>query len=373
MTWRARVELSRSALQHNHAVAQQISGCKTLSVIKADAYGHGMLEVAEALQAYTDGFAVACLDEALALRRRCATLPILVLQGLYTHEFSRLPDAIGAQLWLVVHNADLYKHLLTHLPDDAELVVWLKVNTGMNRLGVDAESLAEYVARLRQHPGVRDVVLMSHLASADEHNSLLTKRQIRHFSGLTFHGSRSLANSAGIMAWSPRIDLSHDAWARPGIMLYGISPFGIRALQADKLQAVMRLVARVMDVRPVPNGASVGYGEQWRANSHSHIAHVSIGYGDGYPRYFAQTPSVTLIANDGQHWSCPLAGRVSMDMLAIELPAKLVEQYAASDLIGAEVELWGPHNPIETVAACANTIAYELTCRLTPRLPRVWL
>ncbi|MEM6581467.1 MAG: alanine racemase [Pseudomonadota bacterium] len=351
----ARIDLQ--ALRHNLAHAKSLAaGTSVIAVVKANAYGHGAATIAKALAPLTDALAVACTEEALALREAGIESPLLLLQGVF--EPSEIPMASDLNLWIMVNTQE---HLgwLESANVAKPIRCWLKIDTGMHRLGVRPTHAAEFYQRLRQTPCVDpNIVLATHFACADDLASDLTSEQIAVFEHAVegLEGARSLANSAGILAWPT----SHGDWIRPGYMLYGNSPMHQAHPNTDALKPVMTLVSSVTALRDVARGRSVGYGAIWRAQRPSRIATVTIGYGDGYPRL---APAGTPVLIKGQRAS--LAGRVSMDMITVDVTD--IPDVA----IGDEVILWGEGLPVDEVATHAGTIGYELTTRMPARTPRV--
>lgn len=351
----ARLDLGalRHNLQHARALAP---GCRVMCVVKANAYGHGAVQVSEALAPLSDALAVACIEEALELREAGIVAPILLLEGFF--EAAELPLAAAHNFWVMIDNLQQLAWLeAARLA--APVTCWLKVDTGMHRLGVPLSQAAEVHNRLlRCANRSGELVTCTHFASADDMTSNQTVEQLERFESVTasLPGPRSAANSAGLLAW-PR---SHYDWVRPGYMLYGNSPFAMPHPNAEALRPVMTLCAAVISLRDVAAGESVGYSALWTARRPSRIATVSIGYGDGYPR-MARNGTPVLIR--GQR--APLAGRVSMDMITVDV----------TDLdnvqIGDEVVLWGNGLPAGEVASHADTIGYELTTRMPMRTPRV--
>ena len=340
---RARIDLA--ALRHNYRLARTRHGGRTLAVIKADAYGHGAVCCAQALADEADAFAVAVVEEALALRAAGIRHPILVLEGAFDRD--DIAAAATHDLWLTVHQPAQIE-LLAHRTPTAPLQVWLKMDSGMHRAGIAPPDFAAAHARLSAIDGVRVAVLMSHFARADEPDCDATARQIATFDAAagTLPGARSLCNSAGILGWPA----AHRDWARAGIMLYGADP--MPAGDAP-LQPVMTLSSAIMGVRELAPGEALGYGGRFVAPRPTRVGLVAMGYADGYPR---SAPDGTPVAVDGR--LTRLIGRVSMDMLTVDL----------SDLpevgIGAPVELWGPTVAVNAVAQAAGTIAYELLCNV---------
>ena len=345
-------QIDLSALRHNLAVARRHTpNSKQLAVIKADAYGHGMLRVAQALEA-ADAFAVARLVEARALREAGITKDIVVLEGITDKD--ELEQAQALHLQLVVHQHEQI-HLLEQATGTA-LAIWLKVDTGMHRLGFSTDEVRQAHQRLSACRVVaQPPVLMTHLANADDLNDSMTHSQCERFHQATegLAGSRSIANSAGILGW-PK---SHAEWSRPGIMLYGASPFiNSRASDYD-LQPVMTLSTTLLAIKSCRKGDAVGYGGHWHCPEDMPVGIAAIGYGDGYPRH---APATTPVWVNGQRVS--LIGRVSMDMICLDL------RTVTEARIGDPVRLWGSDLPAEDVADKVGTISYELFCRLTQRV-----
>lgn len=340
----ARIDLD--ALRHNYRLLKARHGGQALAVIKADAYGHGALRCAQALSSgpvQADAFAVAFLDEAMALRAGGITAPILILEGVF--DADELRQAHQANLWTVVHQAEQLA-LLDALPTGANLNVWLKIDTGMHRAGFAPEAAHATWRALQDSDRVSHLTLMSHLARADEPDAAATAAQIRCFDEATegLQAPRSLANSAGVLGWPQ----ARRDWARPGIALYGADPMP----HPDRdLRAVMQLRSAVFMVREVAPGEAVGYGGTWVASRASRLGLVAMGYADGYPRTVAPGTSALV---DGV--LCPLAGRVSMDMMMVDLTD---HPHLG---VGAEVECWGTGLSVNRVAQAAGTISYELLC-----------
>lgn len=344
-----------AAIRYNYAFAQRCApGRHAFAVVKANAYGHGMREVVAALGGQADGFAVACLEESLVVRELNASARVLLLEGC----FEPSEYLIAAQLGLdvVVQSAEQAEALLA-CALAAPLRVWLKLDSGMHRLGFSSEQLRVWHTRLQGAPQVAELNLLSHFACADERGHPLTEQQVEVFLDvldLDF-AQRSLANSAAILT----IPAAHMDWLRPGIMLYGATPFTDLNVQELGLQAAMRLTAQIIGLRDVPAGDTVGYGASWIAPRDSRIATVSCGYADGYPR---NAPSGTPVIINGQR--VPLVGRVSMDMLNVDVTDLPQVQ------LGDAVELWGAQLPVDEVAHACGTIGYELLSKVTARVPR---
>jgi alanine racemase len=342
------------AIRSNFTLACSLAPqSKTIAVIKANAYGHGMLRVAEALRDEAPAFAVATIDEALELREAGIDTALLVLQGVTTPAACK--TAASRKLTLVVHSAEQLEALIAAR---VSLPVWLKVDTGMHRLGLAPGDLADACRRLNA-TGMDVQVVCTHLACADDLDNDATRSQLDRFDAATagLDLPRSVANSAGVLAWPG----SHAEWNRPGYMLYGGSPFARPVESANELKAAMTLRAEIIAIRAVAQGESVGYGERWTAERPSIIATVAIGYADGYPRH-APNGTPTLVNNR----IAPLAGRVSMDAITIDVTGH--DKVA----VGDSVELWGAGVTVNSVAEAAGTIGYELLTGVSPRVRRVY-
>ena len=328
---------------------------RVLAVVKANAYGHGLVDATRALAA-ADGWGVARLEEALALRAAAVTGPILLMEGVL--EAQGLAEVARHDLQLVVHSEEQLA-LLECAPPGQPLVVWLKIDTGMNRLGFRGSQLPRVRERLQGlGPRLAELRLMTHFASADEPDQATTREQLARFAALTGQqpNARSLANSAAIFQYPQ----SHADWVRPGLALYGVSPFATRSGAELGLVPAMRLFSTVLAVREVKAGEAVGYGGAWRATRDSRIATVAAGYADGLLR--AVPDGTPVLIND---LPAPLVGRVSMDMITVDVtPHPAVRA-------GDTVLLWGPELPVEQLAARAGTIAYELLSAVAERVPRV--
>jgi alanine racemase len=302
--------------------------------------------------AQADGFGVACLEEALLLREAEIDHPITLLEGPFSG--SELAEAARLGLETVIHHAEQLE-MIEAARLERPLGCWLKVDSGMHRLGFDPEEVPAVWRRLSEAPAVRPPIrLMTQLASAQERDSDSVTRQLRCFNAATagIAAERSIANSAAILAWPE----AHAEWVRPGLMLYGVSPFGDRAGGDEGLRPVMSLESRLIAVRGVRAGEGVGYGGSWRCPVEMPVGVVAIGYGDGYPRHAA---AGTPILVNGKRAS--LIGRASMDMLTVDLRA---DPKAA---VGDPVLLWGAGLPVEEVARWASTIPYELLCGVRAR------
>ncbi len=350
------VVIDLAALRHNLARARAASpGSRVLAAIKANGYGHGMLRVARALDD-ADGFGVACLAEAIQLREAGVTRPIVLLEGFFGAD--ELEPIARHRFIPAIHNlAQLEQLEQARLPQP--LTVWLKVDSGMHRLGFPLHQARAAWQRLHACPGVAEVAgCMTHLANADNLDDSFTATQIadfhRHTAGLP--GQRSIANSAALLGWPE----SRTDWVRPGIMLYGVSPLlGGRGGDHD-LRPVMTLRSELIAVNRLERGEAVGYGGAFVCPEAMTVGVVAAGYGDGYPRH---VPNGVPVLVNGRR--VPLIGRVSMDMLTVDLR----DQPDARP--GDPVVLWGEGLPVEEIAEYAGTIAYELLCRVMPRVDAV--
>jgi len=351
------------AIGHNlKSVMQLARASKVLPVIKANAYGHGAIEVARKLESFRSldvpALAVAFMDEAVQLRQAGITRPLMVLQG--SNHASDVAEAAASDFWLMVHNPDQVEHVL-NCQANQPVNVWVKVDTGMHRLGFESNQLAAVLAALGNSGKVqKNSVLCSHLACADDLDNPATQLQVEKLQRLAkqYNLHWSIANSAGIVGWPQ----SHADWVRPGYMLYGNSPTGENRHATVKLEPAMTMNAEIIAIRQIAAGEAVGYGHDWVAPAAATIGIVAIGYADGYPRHAASGTPVWL---NGQR--LPLVGRVSMDMIAVDLSC------TNNVALGDQVELWGQHLSVNEVAAHTGTIGYEILAGLTGRVPISYL
>lgn len=359
MSFGARALIRLGALSHNYSVIKKTAPeAAIMAVVKANAYGHGLTDVASALPD-VDSFAVARLAEARALRASGILQPIVILSGVYSDEDLRTACASGCEL--VVHCSAQIEQLEAH--PELRAIVWLKLDTGMNRLGFPIEKGAQLIARLNTCPAVAELRLMTHLANAHDTDDSMTDIQLRKFAVIasTFQGDISIANSGGIFGWplSIRPDYlpaTSRVWVRPGIALYGISPYPNRNGSDLGLRPVLQFESRLIAVKPVARGDRVGYGGTWIAERDTTLGIIAAGYGDGYTRYLpAGTP---VLINDRL---AGLAGVISMDLAAVDLGP------AAKDRVGDIVVLWGDAIPVEEVARRAKALSYHLICGVTNR------
>jgi alanine racemase len=352
MTRPVRAHINLQALQHNFSrVRQSAPDSKIMAIIKANAYGHGLVRVAQALPD-ADAFGVSCLEEAVTLREAGFDRRIVLLEGLF--DLDDLTLINGYRLDVVIHHVSQIE-LLEQGPVTRSLNVWLKLDTGMHRLGFEPQHVAAVSKRLRNIPQLAELNYMTHFACADEPGNAHTEAQLGVFNTAlqAVDGARSLANSAGVLGWPA----SHADWVRPGIMLYGSSPLPGQTAQQLDLKPVMTLGTRLIAVNAHKQGDSVGYGGDWVCPADMNIGVAAIGYGDGYPRH---APAGTPVLLNGKR--VPLAGRVSMDMICLDLTTR------PKAAVGDEVILWGGGLPVDEVATAAGTIAYELLCGVGHRV-----
>jgi alanine racemase len=347
----ATISIHPNALQHNLQIAKNLAPhSKINAVIKANAYGHGAVTTAGILYPQTDGFAVSCIAEAVELRQAHIDLPITVLQGHQSTDDLRIAQQY--QLRLTVHDIRQLS-LLDQFSHDYRFDLNIKIDTGMHRLGLQAEQAQTVYKKLKQHRCVNpdSLIMMTHLACADELENTYTTEQLRVFSEAihTIDTPKSIANSAGILGWQD----SHADWIRPGIMLYGSSPFSDQHRDDFKLQASMTLNAPVIAVHDLKKGDKLGYGSTFQCPTDMTVAVIACGYADGYPRHAKSGTAVFLKGKQA-----PLVGRVSMDMIMVDINHIKENPPQVGDI----AELWGKNISIDTVAQNAETISYELLC-----------
>ncbi len=347
-----RVSIDLGALRHNLSIARAAAPrSRIMAAIKANGYGHGLERVATALHG-ADAFGVACINEALALRMAGIEAPITLLEGFFHSD--EIPLLPAYQFEAVLHDTSQVE-ALERSPLSGTVRVWIKVDTGMHRLGFAPGATRGIWRRLEALQGVEVVGFMTHLACADDRSHPATAQQLTLFADTTqgLPGERAIANSAGVLGWPE----SHVDWVRPGVMLYGISPFLEGRGPEAKLRPAMTLHSELIAVNHIAKGEAVGYGATWRAPEALPVGVVAIGYGDGYPRH---APSGTPVLVNGQ--PMPLIGRVSMDMITVDLRGQ------PQACVGDPVVLWGEGLPAEIIAERAGTIAYELLCGVTQRV-----
>lgn len=354
MSSSVRALIDLSALRHNIQRVRDIAkNQRILAIVKANAYGHGAKHVCHAIQNFTDAFGVTSFEEAIELREAHIHQPILIMSRFWNSE--QLQYCSEYHLSLVLHQ--LYQiDILEKNPQTVPLNVWLKLETGMHRLGFSPTEFQQAWSRLSNLAWIQKPLgIMTHFACADNPNDSLTDEQIRCFDQITqdYPGPKSMANSAAILS---RPQTLAD-WVRPGIMLYGSSPFPKKTAQDCGLRTVMTLSAPIIAIRQLQKGDNIGYGATWRCEKDMLMAVIAIGYADGYPRH---APNGTPVWINGQ--ICHLVGRVSMDLITVDLH-KLI-----NIKIGDRAILWGPELPIDQIAALSQTISYELFCKITDRV-----
>ena len=353
-----RAVIDIQALRHNYQLAQSLAPeSKTIPMVKANAYGHGAIKVSQALADIAPAFGVACIEEALELRDAGIKQPVLLLEGAF--DAAELKLAATKGFWVMIENHQ-QKEAIINADLAVPLTVWLGVDTGMHRLGFLPGDIAEVYKTLNSSRNIsQPIVFTSHFACADDLNNKATLKQIDAFKACApVTALQSLANSAAILAW-PK---AQREWQRPGYMLYGNSPFAVPQENADQLKPVMSFESAVISLRTIAAGESVGYTANWTAERDSTIATVTVGYGDGYPRN--ATNGTPVLINGVR---CPLVGRVSMDMITVDVTD--LREVA----IGDKALLWGPELPVNEVASHCDNIGYELLTRMPGRVPRVYL
>lgn len=360
MSFGARALIRLGALKHNlEVIRASAPGSKVMAVIKANAYGHGMLTVAQHLDD-VDAFAVARVPEAIQLRENSVTVPIVVLAGVIDER--EMAAAVKWGFEPVVHCPEQLQ--LLEATRSGSVNVWLKFDTGMNRLGFAPRDAEQITSRLNSMSAVNEIRLMTHLSSADDLQAETTAKQLDKFLPIAkgFDGDVSIGNTPGTLGWPAISDagqafgFSGDNWIRPGIALFGISPFAGQTGTDLGLKPVMQFEARLIAVKPLVAGARVGYKGSYISDTDTQLGVISAGYGDGYTRHFR---SGTPVLINGREVS--LIGNVSMDMIAVDLGAN------ATDAVGDVATLWGDGLPVETVATWADAIPYELVCGVMNR------
>jgi alanine racemase len=347
--------VSLEAIASNYRLANRLApASKSIAVIKANAYGHGMVKVAQHLQDMVPAFAVAFIDEAVQLRDAGISKPILVLQGV--HRAADLAEVVARDLWLMLNQQQQLEWLLAARLE-GPVKTWLKIDTGMHRLGLSPVKLDQACEGLGSSVNVQPgLVLCTHLSCADDLKNPMTRQQvdlIRSSAG-KYNFELSIANSAAILHWPE----AHAGWNRPGYMLYGACPTGSFDNVAPGLQPAMSMHSEIIAIRNLNPGDGVGYGLDWVAAKPSKIGTIAIGYGDGYPRH---APSGTPVLVNGQR--VPLVGRVSMDAISVDLSG------LENVKVGDPVELWGENITVNELASAAGTIGYEILAGLTGRVP----
>ncbi len=358
MSYTTTAHINLNALQHNlHRVRAYAPHSRVLAMVKANGYGHGAVAVAKALQE-ADALGVARIYEALALRKAGITQPIVLMEGFF--EAWELPLIVEHGFEIVIHQMPQVQALL-QANITTPIRVWLKLETGMHRLGLPpAEFLAAWQQLHDSKNVAADIVLMTHLACAEEIAEPHTVNQIQCFNDITHDlpGPRSIANSAAIVAWPA----ARTEWVRPGIMLYGVSPFADKTAAELGLKPVMTLSSRLLAIHLLNRGDAMGYNRTFICPEDMPVGLVAVGYGDGYPRYIPVEGTPILM--NGHRTQ--IIGRVSMDMLYIDLRGLPLPQ------LGDPIVLWGESLPIEEIAYAAKTNSYELLCGVTSRVEFVF-
>ncbi len=352
------VEIDIPALQHNFAqVKVQAPHSKILAMIKANAYGHGAIACAKNLPD-ADAFGVARLDEAILLRQAGIQQPLVLLGGvLYANELDVIAEY---DFDILVHHPDQIA-MLEAYHGAHKFSVWLKIDTGLHRLGVEPEQAADAYLKLKNCDNVRQPFrVMSHLSAPEQANNPLTTQQYQTFQEITkdWPEEKSLAKTAGILAWPE----THFDWVRPGIMLYGISPFADKTGLDLNLKPVMTVRSHLLRVDQRKAGDSIGYGGTWQCPENMPVGVVAMGYADGYPGYLREQAPILV---EGK--VCKVIGRVAMDLLMVDLRQNLHAK------AGDEVVLWGKGLPVEKVAHAAQTVPYTLTTAISFRASRILL
>ena len=343
--------ISAAALRHNLGVVRRAAPrSRVFAVIKANAYGHGVTRAARAFEA-ADGIALLEIEAAVRLREGGYAKRLALLEGLF--ESSEVAEAARHDLAVVVHNHEQLR-MLDAAPAGARLDVMLKINTGMNRLGFTPPDALVARELLKKHRAVKQLTLMTHFATADDARGVAWQIQVFEQIAAGQQLERSIANSAAIL----RFPDTHADWVRPGIMLYGCTPFADVTAQELGLRPAMTLASEIISVQDLRGGDRIGYAGTFEATQTMRIGTVACGYADGYPRH---APTGTPVLVDGIRTRT--LGRVSMDMLCVDLTP------VPAARVGTAVELWGGALPADEVAAAAGTVSYELICALAPRVP----
>lgn len=369
--------LSISAIKQNITQLKKMAPkAKLLAMVKADAYGHGMLGVSKIIAPLVEGLAVATVEEAFLLRSEHPNIAtIAVMEGIGS--LDELHCAIQHHFTLVLHHQyelDLLEQYASKITNKITnkikpIPVWVQIDIGMHRLGFFPTEIPNIVLRLTalQKKGV--IVLttwMTHFSASEDRADKANQKQLKayydHVAPLP--GEKSLANSAAIV----HMPESHQDWIRPGLLLYGASPIMGQSAKTLGFHPVMSLSTVVLAIRTVPSGTRVGYNGVWEAKRDSVIATIGIGYGDGYPRHIVENTPVWI-----QNKRFPIIGKVSMDMMMVDITDNDSDNDSDNSIvIGTKVELWGKHISVEELAKQANTIPYALFCQLTKRVNFRW-
>jgi alanine racemase len=342
-------EIHCKNISHNLSQFKKLHAGKIIAVVKADAYGHGLSRVVPHLS-HCDAFAVATMDEAIELRAINTNKRIILLEGIFNED--ELQTAITHHFDVVVHQ-HYQIELLQTISSECRLDVWFKIDTGMNRLGFDPSEAVELLTKLSGFTGLGAIRIMTHFASSDDKTLLQTKEQIKlnqWVKSLTYE--YSLSNTAAVLNQIS----DRNEWVRVGIGLFGVSPLPKQWAEDFGLKPVMQLKAKIIATKTIKAGSLVGYGGTYTAEKDTRIGIVGIGYADGYP--WTRKQSHVVVEN----CKIPVIGRVSMDMMAVDLTA------VETVVTGHVVEVWGDQMPIEAVAAELDLIPYALTCGITKRV-----
>ena len=358
MARRCTASINLSAIKENYLYAKSLApNSKAIAIIKADAYGHGAIKVANELNEVADAFGVACIEEAIELiDSGIDTTPILLLEGVF--EESELTLVDKHNLIVTVCNSIQLQWLLD-ADLNAPVDVFVKYDSGMGRLGFQDDTFIQTINFLEESKNISEITLMTHFSSADDLGGTLTTKQISNFDN-TLYAKKypgSLANSAAILKWSE----SHREYVRPGIMLYGSSPF-LEETPLKNLTPVMTLTSLLISIKSFKAGQSIGYGCRYICKKNTLIGVVAIGYADGYPQ--SAIDGTPVFINDVKS---KIAGRVSMDMITIDLTG------VPNPQIGDRVELFGENISVDEVAKYCNTISYEIFTKITKRVYKFYV
>ncbi|MEC9376343.1 MAG: alanine racemase [Pseudomonadota bacterium] len=343
------------------------SDCNFMAVVKANAYGHGLAQVAQILK-QADALGVARISEGKYLRALGIDQRIVILEGCSSTE--EIECAAKLELEIVVHDLN-HLDLIKNLSAENKLHIWLKIDTGMGRLGVHPQQFQDCINFLDSSEVVaKPIKVITHLASAEKIDNSITAKQVKVFGETIgmFNGDISFANSAAILSWrtsfnrSPTLNFSGKNWLRPGLALFGVSPFPEKISKDLNLIPAMTFESCVIAIKTIKKDAFVGYGSTWQAKEDTNVAVVAVGYGDGYPRQLPQGTPVLI-----NKYRAKLIGRVSMDMITVDITdIPLIK-------IGDPALLWGESLPIEEIASLAQMIPYELMCGLSNRVKRIYI
>ncbi|MBB1488477.1 alanine racemase [Oceanospirillum sediminis] len=358
----AKATINLAALKQNYLLAKELAGGKqAAAIIKANAYGHGAVQVARYLSDVADAFGVACIEEAMELKDAGIEQPVALLEGFFTADELELVNE--HKLITAVHS-DWQVEAIASTTFDQPVTVWVKFDSGMHRLGFDADGFRQALQTLKELPQVGQLVAMTHYACADEVECEYTQQQLNKFLAVCADYDLPVctANSAAILHW-PETHGKNTCtdWVRPGIMLYGASPMDQNTENSQRLQTVMTLSSALIAVRELEPGEPIGYGRRFVTEQPTRVGVVAMGYADGYPRHAKDGTPVAV--NDKM---TRIIGKVSMDMMTVDLTDLPDAQ------IGDPVELWGEQVDVNDVASCADTIAYTLYTGITRRVPLVY-